>query len=87
MTDAVLADKQGGRKRKADSYPTEDISPEKASVSFGKVVSYSTSERCRRAMLLEHFGERLSNACQGCDYCQRPLRVSEQVRGPVRLEK
>ena len=61
--------KQGGRKRKANFFASDDTSPEKASVSFNKVVSYSTEERCRRAMLLEHFGERLSGACQGCDYC------------------
>ena len=67
----------------ANFFSRDDISLEKASVSFNKVVSYSTEERCRRAMLLEHFGERLSGACQGCDYCLRPLEVSRQVRSRV----
>ena len=30
-------------------------------------------------MLLEHFGERLSQPCEGCDYCANPLQVSAQV--------
>ena len=77
--------KQGSRNRKANSLSKEDTSPEKASVSFNKVVSYSTNERCRRAMLLEYFGERLSGACQGCDYCLKPLEVSRQVRILLRL--
>lgn len=74
-----LSGNQGGRKRKVNSLTSEDTSPEKASVSFNKVVSYSTNECCRRAMLLEHFGERLSSACQGCDFCLKPLEVSRQV--------
>ena len=85
MTKAMSSGKQGGRKRKAGSLTSEDASPEKASVSFNKVVSYSTNERCRRAMLLEHFGERLTSACQGCDYCLEPQKVSMQVKGPVRV--
>ena len=77
------AGKQGGKKRKARSPAGEAAPPEAASAAFGRVVRYATSERCRRTMLLEHFGERLSKPCQGCDHCQRPLEVSAQVLPPL----
>ena len=77
------AGKQGGKKRKARSPAGEAAPPEAACAAFGKVVRYATRERCRRAMLLEHFGERRSETCQGCDYCQRPLEVSAQVLSPL----
>ena len=77
------AGKQGGKKRKLRSPAIEATAPEAACAAFGKVVRYATSERCRRAMLLEHFGERRSEPCQGCDYCQRPLEVSAQVLSPL----
>ena len=85
MTNAISSGKQGGKKRKASSLTGKDNSPEKASVSFNKVVSYSTEERCRRATLLKHFGERLSSACRGCDYCLEPQKVSKQVKNLLRV--
>ena len=83
VTLTCCAGKQGGKKRKARSPAGEAAPPEAACAAFGRVVRYATSERCRRAMLLEHFGERLSEPCQGCDYCQRPLEVSAQVLPPL----
>lgn len=77
-----LAGKQGAKKRKASAFMSDEASPESACVAFGRVVRYATSERCRRAMLLEHFGERLAQPCQGCDFCQRPTEVAMQVLAP-----
>ena len=37
--------------------------------AFNRVVEYCTESRCRRAMLLEHFGDKLRKKCSGCDYC------------------
>ncbi len=46
--------------------------------------SYCTSETCRRALLLAHFGERLPRGgCTGCDVCRDPAAVALQVRCPA----
>lgn len=73
------AGKEQGRKRKqvGDDGLRQDL--DRAQQAFAKVVNYCVAERCRRAALLEHFGERLSQPCNGCDWCLNRTRVSEQV--------
>lgn len=51
--------KQGGKKRKASSFASDDTSPEKASAAFGKVWT-SALVPC---LTTESLSERLKNAC------------------------
>lgn len=49
------------------------------------VERYATGSQCRRAALLEYFGERINVTCTGCDRCDRPsifasLRRSSRMR-------
>lgn len=46
--------------------------------AFNRVVNYCTEPSCRRAMLLEHFGEKLQQ-CTGCDYCDDPTWAERKV--------
>ena len=52
-----------------------------AARAFGEVVKYATAARCRRASLLQHFGESLPcgrrAAC--CDVCSDAEAVGQQV--------
>jgi ATP-dependent DNA helicase RecQ len=36
-----------------------------------RVIRYATEESCRRAQILGYFGQKMSSACQGCDYCSQ----------------
>ncbi|KAK9823288.1 hypothetical protein WJX72_001628 [[Myrmecia] bisecta] len=48
--------------------------------AFGQLVGYCTARCCRRAILLRHFGEVLpAGTCTGCDYCEDPHGVAEQL--------
>jgi hypothetical protein len=87
-TSAFCAGK--GRKRKragsaaqgATSEGAPSSSPEKDLAAFGRVVDFCMAERCRRAALLAHFGERLRRSnCGGCDWCCDTAAVSLQVPG------
>ena len=75
----VCAGKQAkqARKRKRD----DDVDgAQKAPQAFGKVVAYCTARACRRAMVLQHFGERLpAGTCSGCDHCRDPGAVERKA--------
>ena len=46
---------------------------------LNQMMAYGTLDRCRRAFLLDYFGERLSSDnCEGCDVCQ------DRKKGPFR---
>lgn len=62
----------------AGEAPQEQAAAAKA---FDKVVAYCTLEACRRAFVLQYFGETLSaGACnKGCDWCRHPDVVQQQV--------
>ena len=62
----------------AGDAPQEQAAAAKA---LDKVVAYCTIERCRRALMLDHFGQRLAaGACnKGCDWCRHPDVVQQQV--------
>jgi ATP-dependent DNA helicase RecQ len=56
-----------------------------AEVRIDAVEQYARSTGCRRARLLEYFGERLQH-CAGCDRCgrnPRPIKVSPEVASRV----
>ncbi|GAX76594.1 hypothetical protein CEUSTIGMA_g4040.t1 [Chlamydomonas eustigma] len=53
--------------------------------AFGEVVKYCTGCKCRRAFLLEHFGEKVlgvdkGKSCDGCDVCAEPEAVQEAAK-------
>eukprot|EP00884_Botryococcus_braunii_P015709 jgi/Botrbrau1/2821/Bobra.0125s0031.2 len=51
-----------------------------AQKQFAEVVKYAKSDSCRRAFVLHHFGERLPpGTCSGCDCCENPSLVKEQL--------
>ncbi len=77
----LVTGKEQGRKRKkgvGNANSSADV--DRGRQAFYKVVSYCVGEQCRRAMLLIHFGERLSVPCSGCDWCLDRKNVSQQVR-------
>ena len=39
------------------------------------LLGYCETTRCRRAVLLEYFGETLQGACGGCDTCETPVKT------------
>lgn len=49
------------------------------------MVDYCLTSACRRAFVLQHFGESAASvACKGgCDYCQQPLIVQTEVWAAV----
>lgn len=72
--------KEKGRKRKMGvNAAISDGRMDRCQQAFYKVVDYCVAEQCRRAMLLAHFGERLSVPCSGCDWCLDRQTVSQQV--------
>ena len=51
-----------------------------AVAAFSRVVAYCTTQACRRALVLGHFGEALpQGSCTGCDRCDDPETVKAQV--------
>ena len=77
----LVSGKEQGRKRKKDvTNASSSTDVDRGRQAFYKVVSYCVGEQCRRAMLLAHFGERLSVPCSGCDWCLDRKKVSQQVR-------
>ena len=51
-----------------------------AVAAFSRVVAYCTTQACRRALVLGHFGEALpQGSCTGCDCCDDPEAVKAQV--------
>jgi len=52
---------------------------------LNQMLAYGTLNRCRRAFLLEYFGERLSSDnCGGCDVCQdRKKRPAGSMEGSI----
>lgn len=74
-----------GKKRKLGAEDSAAAGSQNAMQAFSKVVAYCTHTACRRMMVLQHFGERLSaGACSGCDYCSNAQLVHTQV-GSSRL--
>jgi hypothetical protein len=81
----VSAGKEGGRKRKLGDgghAAGQTGGADRAQQAFNRVVNYCVAERCRRATLLAHFGERLQQPCSGCDWCLDRHSVSQQVHPP-----
>ncbi len=56
-----------------------------AARAFGEVVKYATAARCRRAVLLQHFGETLRSGRRTtcCDVCANVEAVQLQVPPPA----
>jgi ATP-dependent DNA helicase RecQ len=53
---------------------------EVARAKLQRMVDYCTTTGCRRAMLLEYFGERIASPCGGCDACA-PSRKARRRSG------
>lgn len=69
-----------GKKRKLGAEDSAAAGSQNAMQAFSKVVAYCTHTACRRMMVLQHFGERLSaGACSGCDYCSNAQLVHTQL--------
>ncbi len=47
---------------------------ERKQACIAEVRAYARARTCRRALLLTHFGEELSESCAGCDNCDHPLQ-------------
>jgi ATP-dependent DNA helicase RecQ len=41
--------------------------------------AYARARTCRRALLLEHFGDRLEGECSGCDNCDEQRALAERA--------
>ncbi|KAA8492422.1 ATP-dependent DNA helicase Q-like 3 [Porphyridium purpureum] len=60
---------------------------------FQEMVDYACMPKCRRALVLKHFGEKLSApepACKdsaGCDYCMNPAKVEERLSHVTRPKR
>lgn len=64
---------------------SEEAGPEHQVRAFNRVVEYCTEAKCRRALLLSHFGEKLArDACSGCDFCDDPEAFAAKAR-PARV--
>ncbi|CAL8465365.1 g4901 [Coccomyxa elongata] len=77
--DYILGKEQGRKRKKGVGNADSSADVDRSRQAFYKVVSYCVGERCRRAMLLAHFGERLSVPCSGCDWCLDRKKVAQQV--------
>lgn len=72
-----LAEKQKRKGKKQQAEADELVTGQVR--AFNRVVAYCTEARCRRGMLLQHFGEQLQQ-CTGCDYCDDPALAAAKVR-------
>ncbi|BDA50130.1 ATP-dependent DNA helicase RecQ [Coccomyxa sp. Obi] len=77
--DYILGKEQGRKRKKGIRNASSSTDVDRGQQAFYKVVSYCVGEQCRRAMLLAHFGERLSVPCSGCDWCLDRKKVSQQL--------
>jgi len=48
------------------------------------VRAYARARTCRRALLLEHFGDRLTGECTGCDNCDERRALADERATPAR---
>ncbi|MDD4496770.1 MAG: DNA helicase RecQ [Methanosarcinaceae archaeon] len=56
-----------------------------ALVQLRQMVAYCESRRCRRAVLLEYFGDSFSGNCGNCDTCLRPKATFDGTEAAKKL--
>lgn len=67
------------------SQKTNEKEKDVALVQLRQMVAYCESNKCRRQMLLEYFGEKASGACGNCDVCLNPKQTFDGTQAAKKL--
>lgn len=67
------------------SQKTNEKEKDIALIQLRQMVAYCESNKCRRQILLEYFGEKANGACGNCDVCLKPKQTFDGTQAAKKL--